>query len=229
MTCIAIIPARGGSKGIPNKNLVEVNGESLVVRAIKSAVQSGVIDFVVVSSDDPTILEAAKVAGAIAIKRPADLASDTSAIEDAISHALQKFSEDHQVPTTLVLLQPTSPLRQSSSISDAVHLFTENDSVGSVYGVTEAEHHPFKTFIATDSALLPVGSIEDLSRSRQELPKAYRQSGSIYVVGVQDFLTANSLFVSPVRWIEVSHEEAIDVDTPADLEAVRQAARNLNA
>jgi N-acylneuraminate cytidylyltransferase len=229
MTCIAIIPARGGSKGIPNKNLVEVNGESLVVRAIKSAVQSGVIDFVVVSSDDPTILEAAKVAGAIAIERPAELASDTSAIEDAISHALQKFSEDHQVPTTLVLLQPTSPLRQSSSISDAVHLFTENDSVGSVYGVIEAEHHPFKTFIATDSALLPVGSIEDLSRSRQELPKAYRQSGSIYVVGVHDFLTTNSLFASPVRWIEVSHEEAIDVDTPADLEAVRQAARNLNA
>jgi N-acylneuraminate cytidylyltransferase len=229
MTCIAIIPARGGSKGIPNKNLVEVNGESLVVRAIRSAVQSGVIDFVVVSSDDPTILEAAKTAGAIAIERPAELASDTSAIEDAISHALQKFSEDHQVPTTLVLLQPTSPLRQSSSISDAVHLFTENDSVGSVYGVIEAEHHPYKTFIATDSTLLPVGSIEDLSRSRQELPKAYRQSGSIYVVGVQDFLAAKSFYVSPVRWIEVSREEAIDVDTPADLEAVRQAARNANA
>jgi len=229
MTCIAIIPARGGSKGIPNKNLVEVGGQSLVTRAINSAVQSGVVDFVVVSSDDRNILEAAKVAGAIAIERPAELASDTSAIEDAISHALQKFSEDHQVPTTLVLLQPTSPLRQSSSISDAVHLFTENDSVGSVYGVTEAEHHPFKTFIATDSALLPVGSIEDLSRSRQELPKAYRQSGSIYVVGVQDFLAAKSLYLSPVRWIEVSREEAIDVDTPADLEAVRQAARNLNA
>jgi N-acylneuraminate cytidylyltransferase len=229
MTCIAIIPARGGSKGIPNKNLVEVNGQSLITRAINSAVQSGVVDFVVVSSDDPTILEAAKLAGAIAIERPAELASDTSAIEDAISHALQKFSEDSEVPTTLVLLQPTSPLRQSSTISDAVHLFTENGSVGSVYGVIEAEHHPYKTFIATDSTLLPVGSIEDLSRSRQELPKVYRQSGSIYVVGVQDFLSTNSLFVSPVRWIEVSRDEAIDVDTPADLESVRQAARNANA
>ena len=72
-------------------------------------------------------------------------------------------------------------------------------------------------------------SIEDLSRSRQELPKAYRQSGSIYVVSVQDFLAAKSFYVSPVRWIEVSREEAIDVDTPADLEAVRQAARNANA
>ena len=129
----------------------------------------------------------------------------------------------------MVLLQPTSPLRKSSTISDAVRLFTENGSVGSVYGVTEAEHHPYKTFIATDATLVPVGKIEDLSRSRQELPKAYRQSGSIYVVGVQDFLTNNSLFINPVRWIEVSSEEAIDVDTPADLETARQAASNSNA
>lgn len=229
MTCIAIIPARAGSKGIPNKNLAEVDGKSLVTRAINSAVQSGVVDFVVVSSDDLAILNEATKAGAVAVNRPANLASDSAAIEDAILHALQTFSVDHQVPTTLVLLQPTSPLRQSSTISDAVRLFTENGSVGSVYGVTEAEHHPYKTFIATDLTLLPVGSIEDLSRSRQELPKAYRQSGSIYVVGVQDFLAAKSFYVSPVRWIEVSREEAIDVDTPADLEAVRQAARNANA
>ena len=229
MTCIAIIPARGGSKGIPNKNLAEVNGQTLVSRAITCAVQSEAVDFVVVSSDDRSILEAATVAGAIAIQRPADLASDSAAIEDAISHALQKFSEDHPTPTTLVLLQPTSPLRQPSTVRDAVRLFTENGCVGSVFGVIEAEHHPYKTLIATDATVQPVGTIGDLSRSRQELPKAYRQSGSIYVVGVQDFLANNSLFVGPVRWIEVSSEEAIDVDTPADLEAVRQAAHDSNA
>ena len=229
MTCIAIIPARGGSKGIPNKNLAEVDGISLVTRAIHSAVQSGVVDFVVVSSDDPAILDEATKAGAVAINRPADLATDTAAIEDAIAHALQKFSESHPTPTTLVLLQPTSPLRQSSTISDAVRLFTENGNVGSVFGVIEAEHHPYKTLIATDAIVQPMRTIEDLSRSRQELPKAYRQSGSIYVVGVQDFLTNNSLFISPVRWIEVSSEEAIDIDTPADLETARQAASNSNA
>ena len=229
MTCIAIIPARGGSKGIPNKNLAEVKGQSLVARAIKSALQSGVVDFVVVSSDNQTILDEATKAGAVAINRPADLASDSAAIEDAITHALHTFLGDHQAPATLVLLQPTSPLRKSSTISDAVRLFIENGSVGSVFGVIEAEHHPYKTLIATDAIVQPVRTIEDLSRSRQELPKAYRQSGSIYVVGVQDFLANNSLFINPVRWIEVSSEEAIDVDTPADLEAVRQAARNSNA
>ena len=229
MTRIAIIPARGGSKGIPNKNLVEVNGQSLVTRAINSAVKSGVVDFVVVSSDDQAILKVATAAGVIAIERPAELASDSAAIEDAISHALQKFLEDHHVPTILVLLQPTSPLRQASTISDAVRLFTENGSSGSVYGVIEAEHHPYKSFIAADSSLLPVGKIEDLSRSRQELPKAYRQSGSIYVVAVQEFLATKSLYASPMRWIEVSREEAIDVDTPADLETARQAASDSSA
>jgi CMP-N-acetylneuraminic acid synthetase len=129
----------------------------------------------------------------------------------------------------LVLLQPTSPLRQASTISDAVRLFTENGSSGSVYGVIEAEHHPYKSFIAADSSLLPVGKIEDLSRSRQELPKAYRQSGSIYVVAVQEFLATKSLYASPMRWIEVSREEAIDVDTPADLETARQAASDSSA
>jgi CMP-N-acetylneuraminic acid synthetase len=229
MTCIAVIPARGGSKGIPNKNLVEVNGQSLLLRAITCAMQSGVVDFVVVSSDDRSILEAATAAGAIAINRPAHLSSDTAAIEGAISHALQKFLEDHPTPTTLVLLQPTSPLRRPSTISDAVQLFAENGYEGSVFGVIEAEHHPYKTLIAADAIVQPVRTVEDLSRPRQDLPKAYRQSGSVYVVGVQDFLDNNSLFINPVRWIEVSTEEAIDVDTPADLEAARKAAHDSNA
>ncbi len=229
MTCIAIIPARGGSKGIPNKNLAEVNGKSLVTRAIESALQSGVVDFVVVSSDNQTILDEAAKAGAIAVNRPAHLATDSADIEDAISHALHAFSQDHQIPETLVLLQPTSPLRRPSTISDAIRIFAENGSAGSVFGVIEAEHHPYKTLIATGSTVEPVRTIDDLSRSRQELPKAYRQSGSIYVVGVQDFLDNNSLFISPVRWIEVSSDEAIDVDNLADLEAVRRVARNANA
>lgn len=229
MTCIAIIPARGGSKGIPNKNLATINGRSLVARAIDAAAHSGVIDFVVVSSDDDNILKAATNAGAIAIQRPANLATDSAAIEDAITHALHTFLVDHEVPATLVLLQPTSPLRKSSTISNAVRLFTENGSEGSVFGVIEAEHHPYKTLIATDATVQPVRTIEDLSRSRQELPKAYRQSGSIYVVGVEAFLATKSLFVNPVRWIEVSSEEGIDVDVPSDLETARTAWRNFNA
>ena len=120
MTCIAIIPARGGSKGIPNKNLAEVGGQSLVTRAINSAVQSGVVDVVVVSSDDPTILEAAANAGAIAIQRPADLATDTAAIEDATAHALQKFSESTQLPRPWYCC---NPLHRSDKLQQLAMLF----------------------------------------------------------------------------------------------------------
>ena len=92
MTCIAIIPARGGSKGIPRKNLAEINGRSLVVLAINAALQSGVINSVLVTSDDTSILEVAEKSGAIAIRRPAELATDSAAIEDALIHAINQYS-----------------------------------------------------------------------------------------------------------------------------------------
>lgn len=224
MTTIAVIPARGGSKGLPGKNLAEINGDSLVARAINVAQESGVIDAVVVTSDDQKILHAAKEAGAITIERPTHLATDTARIEDAIVHALNQYSLSHPAPEILVLLQPTSPLRKPATISEAISLFQRNKLEGSIYGVVECEHHPYKTFIEKGGNLVPVSNTEYLSAPRQALPKAFRQSGSIYVVTVKNFLANCSLLVSPVRPIEVSQEEAIDIDTKSDLEIAQQIA-----
>lgn len=225
MTCIAIIPARGGSKGIPQKNLAEVNGQPLVVIAINAAIQSGVIDSIVVTSDDTSILEIAERSGAIAIRRPAELATDSAAIEDALIHAISHYSLSHSAPQVVVLLQPTSPLRKASTISRAVNVFNENGCTGSVYGVTECEHHPYKALIANGNTLSPVHEVEDLSRSRQTLPRAFRQSGSVYVVSCKEFQNSQSLFNHPVQWIEVDQDEALDIDTVSDLETARQIAR----
>lgn len=225
MTCIAIIPARGGSKGIPQKNLAEVNGQPLVVIAINAAIQSGVIDSIVVTSDDTSILEIAERSGAIAIRRPAELATDSAAIEDALIHAISHYSLSHSAPQIVVLLQPTSPLRKASTISRAVHVFNENGCTGSVYGVTECEHHPYKALIAHGNTLSPVHEVEDLSRSRQTLPRAFRQSGSVYVVSCKEFQNSQSLFNHPVQWVEVDQDEALDIDTVSDLETARQIAR----
>jgi CMP-N-acetylneuraminic acid synthetase len=226
MTCIAIIPARGGSKGIPQKNLAEINGRSLVVLAINAALQSGVIDSIVVTSDDTSILEIAEKSGAIAIRRPAELATDSAAIEDALIHAINQYSLSRPEPQVVVLLQPTSPLRKASTISQALQVFNENGCTGSVYGVTECEHHPFKSLIVDGNTLSPVREVEDLSRSRQTLPRAFRQSGSIYVVSSKEFQNSHSLFNHPVQWIEVDQDEALDIDTVSDLETARQIARN---
>lgn len=225
MTCIAIIPARGGSKGIPQKNLAEVNGQPLVVIAINAAIQSGVIDSIVVTSDDTSILEIAERSGAIAIRRPAELATDSAAIEDALIHAISHYSLSHSAPQVVVLLQPTSPLRKASTISRAVNVFNENGCTGSVYGVTECEHHPYKALIANGNTLSPVHEVEDLSRSRLTLPRAFRQSGSVYVVSCKEFQNSQSLFNHPVQWIEVDQDEALDIDTVSDLETARQIAR----
>ena len=159
MTCIAIIPARGGSKGIPRKNLAEINGRSLVVLAINAALQSGVINSVLVTSDDTSILEVAEKSGAIAIRRPAELATDSAAIEDALIHAINQYSLSYPEPQVVVLLQPTSPLRKASTISRALQVFNENGCTGSVYGVTECEHHPYKALIANGNTLSPVREV----------------------------------------------------------------------
>ena len=127
MSILAVIPARGGSKGLPGKNLAEINGVSLVARAVNVARESGVIDDVVVTSDDHEILNAAKIAGAITVGRPSALATDTARIEDAIIHALEQYSLSHPTPEVLVLLQPTSPLRQPSTISDAINMFRTHE------------------------------------------------------------------------------------------------------
>ena len=229
MSTLAVIPARGGSKGLPGKNLAEINGVSLVARAVNVARESGVIDDVVVTSDDHEILNAAKTAGAITVERPSALATDTARIEDAIIHALEQYSLSHPTPEVLVLLQTTSPLRQPSTISDAINMFRTHELVGSIYGVVECEHHPYKAFIAKGDHLVPVSETEYLSLPRQNLPKAFRQSGSIYVVSVRSFLEHKSLLVNPVRPIEVSQEEAIDIDSMADLEIARQVANHPNA
>jgi N-acylneuraminate cytidylyltransferase len=226
MTCIAIIPARGGSKGIPQKNLAEINGRSLVIIAINAALQSGVIDSIVVTSDDTSILEIAEKSGAIAIRRPVEFATDSAAIEDALIHAINQYSLSHPEPQVVVLLQPTSPLRKASTIARALQVFNEHGCTGSVYGVTECEHHPFKALIANGNTLSPVREVEDLSRSRQTLPRAFRQSGSIYIVSSKEFQRSRSLFNHPVRWIEVDQDEALDIDTVSDLETARQIAQD---
>jgi len=228
MTCIAIIPARSGSKGIPQKNLAEINGQPLGVIAINAAIQSGVIDSIVVTSDDTSILAIAEKSGAIAIRRPAELSTDSAAIEDALIHAINQYSLSHPAPQVVVLLQPTSPLRKASTISRALHVFNENGCTGSVYGVTECEHHPYKALIADGNTLSPVREVEDLSRSRQTLPRAFRQSGSVYVFSSNEFQKSRSLFNHPVQWIEVDQDEALDIDTVSDLENARRIVRDLN-
>ena len=227
MTCIAIIPARAGSKGLPGKNTALIEGKSLVQLAIESALSIPEITRVVVTSDDVSVQKIALDLGAEVVVRPAELAQDNSPIESAILHALAEIHLDTTPTDVLIVIQPTSPLRDKQLLATSVSNFIKNGSQGSVFGVVEVEHHPAKMLVVNGEFVVPFTKVEDLSAPRQQLDRVVRQSGSIYITNLQQFLSLGTLFINPVRWVAVSGAEAIDIDTAQDLVLAQQTAQEI--
>ncbi len=227
ISCIAIIPARAGSKGLPGKNTALIDGKSLVQLAIESALSIPEITRVVVTSDDVSVQKIALDLGAEVVVRPAELAQDNSPIESAILHALHSLNLKTTVKDVLTVIQPTSPLRDKQLLATSISNFIKNGSEGSVFGVVEVEHHPAKMLIVDGENVVPFTKVEDLSAPRQQLDRIVRQSGSIYITNLQQFLSLGTLFINPVRWVAVSGAEAIDIDSAQDLELAQETAREL--
>ena len=227
MSCIAIIPARTGSKGLPGKNTALIEGKSLVQLAIESALSIPEITRVVVTSDDVSVQKIASDLGAEVVVRPAELAQDHSSIESAILHALAELNLDPTSTDVLTVIQPTSPLRDKQLLATSISNFIKNGSQGSLFGVVEVEHHPAKMLVVNGEFVVPFTKVEDLSAPRQQLDRVVRQSGSIYITNLQQFLSLGTLFINPVGWVAVSGAEAIDIDTAQDLALAQETAREL--
>ena len=227
MSCIAIIPARAGSKGLPGKNTALVEGKSLVQLAIESALSIPEITRVVVTSDDVPVQKIASDLGAEVVVRPAVLAQDNSPIESAILHALASLNLDPTSTDVLTVIQPTSPLRDKQLLATSISNFIKNGSQGSVFGIVEVEHHPAKMLVVNGEFVVPFTKVEDLSAPRQQLHRVVRQSGSIYITNLQQFLSLGTLFINPVGWVAVSGAEAIDIDTAQDLALAQETAREI--
>ena len=227
MSCIAIIPARAGSKGLPGKNTALIKGKSLVQLAIETALSIPEITRVVVTSDDVSVQKIASDLGAEIVVRPAELAQDNSAIESAILHALVALKLDPTSTDVLTVIQPTSPLRDKQLLATSISNFIKNGSQGSVFGIVEVEHHPAKMLVVNGEFVVPFTKVEDLSAPRQQLQRVVRQSGSIYITNLQQFLSLGTLFINPVGWVAVSGAEAIDIDTAQDLALAQETAREI--
>ena len=225
MSCIAIIPARAGSKGLPGKNTALIAGKSLVQLAIETALSIPEITRVIVTSDDVSVQKIASDLGAEVVVRPADLAQDNSPIELAILHAITELHLDPTSTDVLTVIQPTSPLRDTQLLATSISSFIKNGSQGSLFGVVEAEHHPAKMLVVNGEFVVPFTKVEDLSAPRQQLDRVVRQSGSIYITNLQQFLSLGTLFINPVRWVAVDDAEAIDIDTAQDLALAQKTAR----
>lgn len=210
---IAIIPARGGSKALPRKNVKLLLGKPLIAYTIESALKSKYVNKVVVSTEDEEIAEIAKLYGAEVIKRPKELAKDESPTIDVIFHAINALKVENS--DLIVLLQPTSPLRTAEDIDNAIEFFLNNECE-SVISVCEVEHPPYWDFKIEGGHLKPLFGEEYLRMRRQDLPKVYVPNGAIYVSTPENLRRYKSFYCSKTIPYIMPPERSIDIDNEID-------------
>lgn len=220
LTYIAVVPARGGSKGIKDKNLQTVGGVSLVARAIIEAQKVAKICQIIVSTDNQKIADEAVKYGAKVHFRSEKTASDTAKTIEVIAEMVQDLRLNNEI---CVLLQPTSPLRMSEHISQTIDFFEKNNHQGSAITVTSSEHHPYKMVVmGDDGEYQSVRDWADLEMPRQSLPKAFRINGAVYVRRFADLVAQQSFFGKPQAFVQMDEKSSIDIDNLSDLVLANQ-------
>jgi len=225
MRTIAVIPARGGSKGIPRKNLVELGGKPLIAHMIGHAIASSEITDVVVSTEDEEIAHVARAHGAKApFLRPAELATDLVPSLPVVQHAVSEMEAREQDRYGLVvLLQATAPLCRPMDIAACVRKLRENALIASVVAVAPVSTHPFrmKRIVDSDRLINYIDQGFEDMRPRQVLPPVYRRAGSVYASRRAVVMEGNTLVGDPCSAVIVPADTAVDIDGPLDLELVR--------
>jgi CMP-N-acetylneuraminic acid synthetase len=213
---IAIIPARGGSKGIFKKNIRLLAGKPLVYYSIHAARESKFIPYTVVSTDDDDILNVSIAEGALGIKRPIEISLDTSRTIDTIFHALDQCAVQNIKPEIVVLLQPTSPLRSSFDIDNAIELFLQSGA-DSVISVVEVGHPPHWNMVIEESYLRPIFDEKSFRMRRQDLPKTYLPNGAIFITSIESLKLNHSFYCPKTKPYIMPAERSVDIDNELDL------------
>jgi len=210
---LAVVPARGGSKGVPGKNLRLVRGRPLIAWTIEQALRARSIDRVILSSDDESIMREAQAAGAdVPFRRPADLATDAVSSIDVVLHALE------QVPDfdIVVLLQPTSPLRNSGDIEAALNRLV-GSGAKAIVSVTEVDQSPFWMFeLDPVGHLKPILSAEAIPARRQDLRPVYSLNGAIYAAESEWLRRSRSFLSAGTVAYLMPPERSLDIDEERD-------------
>ena len=214
MALIALIPARGGSKGIPKKNIKLLSGKPLIYWTIQAALKSKFVDEVVVSTDDKNIAQVAKECGAsIPFTRPKELASDNSSSMSVVKHAINNIKNIDNI----LLLQPTSPLRTSEDIDEVINL-QKHSQMESVVSISLSSKHPAWMFsLSKDNTLKNFYKFKPDQR-RQDLADIYVLNGSIYLA-TKSFLEINNSFITSATFgYLMPPERSVDIDNEFDWE-----------
>ena len=213
---LAIIPARGGSKGIPRKNVKAISGKPMIQYTIEAAKECPYLDKVVVSTEDVEIADISMRAGAIVpFSRPEELATDEAKTIDVVMHAVEFYERKAERFDIIVLLQPTSPLRNAEDITKALEYFMRNEQ-RSLVTVSEVSESPILMRNFNKENKLEKILEEDSDVRRQDMKKFYRINGAIYINKASE-LNANTSFNDNEMGFVLTQEHGIDVDEPQDL------------
>lgn len=240
MNIIAIIPARGGSKGVPKKNIRNLAGKPLIYYTIKSANESKFINKVIVSSDDEEILDKSKEYGSTIIKRPKSISDDYSPTIDTILHVLEELKKDDEhykdnakinkkdEVDIVVLLQATSPFRTSEDIDEAIEKFlSKQDEFNSLISVSKFEEPPYWALEINKDELTPIFGEKYLKMRRQDLKSAYIPNGAIFISTPKYLFKNKGFHGDKVMAYLMDGEKSIDIDTEFDFKIAEFLINNI--
>lgn len=212
---LALIPARGGSKGVKRKNVRPVGGKPLIAWSIEAALAAKDVDRVVVSTDDAEIARVARDCGAEVLERPPGIAGDRTPMIEVIEHALAELDKPNGKYTYLLLLQPTAPARIPADITDAYRAIKASgaDSLISVF--VDADKHPARAYTISENLLVPYEE-EPKGSLRQDLPAVYHRNGAIYLSRV-DFIRKNHrIWSATPQAFVMPKERSLNIDDELD-------------
>ena len=230
----AIIPARGGSKGLPKKNILDLNGKPLIAYSIESALKSNLINKVIVSTDCPDIAAISEKFGAtVPFLRPEAYSNDHSKDYEVFKHYVDwEIENDTSQSEILVQLRPTSPIRAKGLIDDALNKFITSPKHDSLRSVTVSPITPFKMWYKNGDMLEPLLKLTDFEEPynspRQELPVVYWQTGTIDITRRKTVIDLKSMTGKIIYPYVMNNSDIIDIDTLSDLRIASRKLRNGN-
>ena len=226
MNPLVIIPARGGSKGVPGKNIKLLNGKPLIQYTIEAALQVFDKEQIILSTDCEDIKSIAENTGLkVPFLRPDDLATDTASSRDVMLHALDHFNSNHSSgPDVIILLQPTSPFRTGEHIIEALKLF--HPSLDMVVSVKETESNPYYILFEEDDDQYLRKSKSSHAKRRQDVPKVWELNGAIYIINPESIKQLEIGDFDKVIKYEMDAYSSIDIDTPLDWKIAEVLAKN---
>jgi len=230
--CLAVIPARAGSKGIRGKNIINLCGKPLLAYTAEAAKKSKYFDRIILSTDGADIAQVGREYGLeVPFMRPAHLAGDKVANPPVVHHVINFLEAEGFIPSIIVLLQPTCPLRTYEDIDNCIEKLVKNNctSVMSIVKVPDhySPHWQFTKDNMNRISRFMGGSLKDKTYQRQKLPPSYVGNGAVYAFWLETLLSDNSYYGDRCEGYEMTYDSSINIDEPEDLKLAEMYLREM--